>query len=79
MVEFLGKKIPPDMLAQLPNGFVLRLRDIRYKRMVEEKKRNDAFVQSQQQKTNQMQQHMNQPGSYGINESALEEVLDELS
>lgn len=79
MIEFLGKKIPPDMLAQLPNGFVLRLRDIRYKRMVEEKKRSDAFIQQQQSRTNQMQQQHQNPGAYGISESALEEVLDELT
>lgn len=77
MVEFLGKRIPPDMLAQLPNGFVLRLRDIKYKRMLEEKRRNDAFVQKQQNQVNQMQQNV-RPGSYGISESALEDVLDDL-
>lgn len=78
MVDFLGKRIPPDMLAQLPNGFVLRLRDIKYKRMVEEKKRNEAFIQSQKNNVGQMKQNAQQ-GYGGISESALEDVLAELS
>ena len=77
MVEFLGKRIPPDMLAQLPNGFVLRLRDIKYKRMVEEKRRSDAMMQKQQNNITQAQHHSQYSG--GISESALEDVLDELT
>lgn len=76
MTEFLCKRIPPTMLAELPNGFVLRLRDIQYKRKLEERRQNEEYMRSQQNKNN----NNNMPNiPSGISSTALEDVIDELT
>jgi hypothetical protein len=64
------------MLAELPNGFVLRLRDIHYKRKLEERRQNEAYMRSQQNKNN----NNNMPNiPSGISSTALEDVIDEFT
>ena len=75
MTDFLCKRIPPTMLAELPNGFVQRLRDVHYKRKLEERKQTEISMKKQQQQANQ--NNPNIPHPPGISNETLEDVMDE--
>lgn len=86
LIEFgmlLGKYVPVEMLVQMPLPFVHCLRDIRLKQLEEQKRKQD-IASAQMHRTmnsgNNPQQHQpKMPSFSGIDDSALDDLVDELA
>lgn len=73
MSNFFGKKLPVELLLDMPNSFVGRLRDIRYEQMMEEKRQNDMYIQNSTKNLQHTQNTMPK-----MSESDLEDLIDDM-
>jgi hypothetical protein len=73
MSNFFGKKLPVELLLDMPNSFVGRLRDIRYEQMMEEKRQNDMYIQNSTKNLQHAQNTMPK-----MSESDLEDLIDDM-
>ena len=65
------------MLAELPNGFVQRLRDVHYKRKLEERRQTEMSMKAQQQQANQNNPNIPHTLPPGISNETLEDVMND--
>lgn len=79
----LGKYIPIEMLVQLPLPFVHRLRDIRIKQLEEQRRKQDIANAQMNRTINsgnpRMPQRPKTPNFAGIDDSDLDDLVDELA
>lgn len=79
----LGKYIPMEMLAQMPLPFVHRLRDIRIKQLDEARRKQEIETAKIKTSTRmpdvQNRPSPNLPKIPAIDDSALDDLVDELS
>lgn len=73
MSNFFGKKLPVELLLDMPNSFVGRLRDIRYEQMMEEKRQNDMYIQNSTKNLQHAQNTMPK-----MSESDIEDLIDDM-
>lgn len=62
-----------ELLLDMPNSFVGRLRDIRYEQMMEEKRQNDMYIQNSTKNLQHAQNTMPK-----MSESDIEDLIDDM-